>query len=174
MAMKKPPLSGAGAPSRAPSKPTLAGLIGATCAASLCAALVTLEGKKNVGYLDIVGIPTACVGDTKDVVVGKFYTDAECTARLERQAVSHAAEVLACTPRLKGRDSQLVAAGLLAYNIGGPAYCRSTVDRKFDAGNWRAGCDAFRLWNKAGGKVVRGLVNRSEFERTLCLKGLPA
>jgi lysozyme len=174
MTVPKPPLAGAAPQLRAPRPTTLAGLIGAGCAAALCANLITLEGKKNVGYLDIVGIPTACVGDTKDVIVGKFYTDAECTARLERQAMSHAAEVIQCTPRLRGRDSQLVAAGLLAYNIGGPAYCRSTVDRQFDAGNWRAGCDAFRMWNKAGGKVVRGLVNRREFEITICKKGLPA
>lgn len=157
-----------------PASGTLAGLIGASAASLVLAGLTTWEGKRNVGYLDIVGVPTACMGDTVNVVVGKFYSDAECQARLEKQAVAHSSAVLRCTPALRGRDQQLIAASLLAYNIGGPAYCRSTVDRRFDAGEWRAGCDAFRMWNKAGGRVVRGLVNRREFERTICLKGLPA
>lgn len=156
-----------------PAKATIAGVMGsAALAAALLGGLTQWEGKKNVGYLDIVGIPTACMGDTNNVVVGKFYSDAECRARLEQQAIVHVSEVKRCTPSIGG--GQLVAAGLLAYNIGGPAYCKSTVDRMFDAGNIRAGCDAFRLWIKAGGKVVRGLVNRREFERTLCLQGVPS
>ncbi len=157
-----------------PAGATLAGLIGASAASLLLAGLTTWEGKRNVGYLDIVGVPTACMGDTVNVVVGKVYSDAECQARLDKQALAHTAEVLRCTPGLRGRDNQLIAAGLLAYNIGGPAYCRSTVARQFNAGRWRAGCDAFRLWNRAGGRVVRGLVNRRAFEREICLKGLPA
>lgn len=156
-----------------PAKTTIAGVMGsAALASALLGGLTQWEGKKNVGYLDIVGIPTACVGDTNNVVVGKFYSDAECRARLEQQAIVHVNEVKRCTPSIGG--GQLVAAGLLAYNIGGAAYCKSTVDRMFDAGKIRAGCDAFRMWNKAGGKIVRGLVNRREFERTLCLQGVPA
>ena len=165
--------AGARANLATPVKATIAGVMGSTAlAAALLSGLTRWEGKKNVGYLDIVKIPTACMGDTNDVVVGKFYSDAECRARLERQAIVHVSEVKRCTPSIGG--GQLVAAGLLAYNIGGAAYCKSTVDRMFDAGKIRAGCDAFRMWNKAGGKVVRGLVNRREFERTLCLQGVPA
>jgi lysozyme len=55
--------------------------------------LTQWEGKKNVGYFDIVGIPTACMGDTNNVVVGKFYSDTECRARLEQQAIIHISEV---------------------------------------------------------------------------------
>ena len=166
----KPPSATRGSPP--PTKRTVAGVIGAAAAASLLAGLAAWEGKRNTGYLDIVGIPTACYGDTNEVVVGKFYSDAECRARLERQALAHMDEVLACTPRIREQPGPLVAAGLLAYNIGGRAYCRSTVDRRFDAGQWRAGCDAFLMWNKAGGRVIRGLTNRRQFERKLCLDGV--
>lgn len=44
--------------------------------------------------------------------------------------------------------------------------------RRFNAGNWRGGCDAFLMWNRAGGRVVRGLALRRARERALCLKGL--
>lgn len=157
-----------------PTKPkrTLIAVIGTSAAAGLLALIAQWEGKENVGYRDIVGVPTACFGDTNDVVVGKRYSDAECLARLEQQALAHVEPVLSCTPALKGRDNQLIAAGSLAYNIGTAAYCKSSVDRRFDAGDFKGACDAFLLWNRAGGREVRGLTNRRNAERTLCLKGL--
>lgn len=57
----------------------------------------------------------------------------------------------------------------LAYNIGVNGFKKSSVLRllkqgdKFNAGN------AFLLWNKAGGKVLKGLVNRRKKERELFL-----
>lgn len=129
-------------------------------------------------YLDIAGIPTACDGITSSVKMGQRYTDAQCAALLERELVTHAKGVMACTPRLAepGRDYQRVAAVLLAYNIGVGGYCGSTVARRFNAGEWRAGCDAFAMWNKArvNGvlRPVAGLSARRGRERTICLRGL--
>lgn len=123
-------------------------------------------------YLDIVNVPTICDGDTKGVRMGMVETEAGCRDRLERQLIAHAAPVLKCVPGLKGRDNQLVASVSLAYNIGTAGFCRSTVARRFNAGNWRGGCDAMLMWNKAGGREVRGLTLRRQRERALCLKGL--
>jgi lysozyme len=53
----------------------------------------------------------------------------------------------------------------LCYNIGQAAYAKSSVVRRFNEGNWRAAADAFLLWNKAGGKVLKGLENRRHDER---------
>ena len=50
--------------------------------------------------------------------------------------------------------------------------CRSTAARRFNAGDWRGGCEAFLMWNKAGGRPVRGLTLRRQRERALCMKGL--
>lgn len=125
-------------------------------------------------YADIVGVWTICDGDTKNVRPGMVETEAGCTARLERQLVAHAKPVLDCVPGLRDprRQNQLVASVSLAYNIGTAGFCRSTAARRFNAGNWRGGCDAFLMWNKAGGRAVRGLTLRRERERALCLKGL--
>ena len=125
-------------------------------------------------YRDLVGVVTICDGDTNNVRMGQVETQAGCTARLERQLVAHAKPVLACVPALAhpARQSQLVASVSLAYNIGTTGFCRSTAARRFNAGNWRGGCDAFLMWNRAGGRVVRGLTLRRERERALCLKGL--
>lgn len=156
----------------APGRKTLAAVLGsAALAAATMGALTALEGKKNVGYRDIVGVATACRGTTgTGVTVGRVYTDAECDAMDERSAVAHAEGVRQCTPHLAG--NQLVAATLLTYNIGVSGYCKSTVARRFNAGDLRGGCDAFGRWVYAGGKVVKGLVNRRNYERAICLKGL--
>ena len=53
-------------------------------------------------------------------------------------------------------DSRTSAATRLSFNIGVVAFCRSTAARRFNAGDWRGGCDAFLAWNKArvGGRLV--------------------
>lgn len=153
------------------SKKTLAGVLGSAALAALAmAGLTTWEGKRNVAYRDIVGVVTACRGTTQGVQMGRVYTDAQCDAMDEASAVQHAEGVRRCTPRLAG--NQLVAATLLTYNIGVGGYCGSTAARRFNAGDTKGGCDAFLMWNRAGGKVVQGLVNRRTYERRLCLTGL--
>lgn len=151
---------------------------GRTVAASISpAGDVTLRhvaGRQYLAaYLDIVGVATACDGITKGVRLGQRFTEAQCTAMLERELVAHAEEVIACVPQLYGRTYQAPASVSLAYNIGGPRFCGSTAARRFRARQWRAGCDALVMWNRAGGKVVRGLQLRRERERQLCIKDLP-
>ncbi len=125
-------------------------------------------------YLDIVQVPTACDGITKGIRIGQRFTEAQCTAMLEHELVVHAEAVIACVPQLYGRDREAPAAVSLAYNIGGPSFCRSTAARHFRAREWRKGCDALLMWNRAGGRVVAGLVNRRQRERDICLNGFKA
>lgn len=191
---KPPPTESIGSPELRSPKSPLVALVGASAAIALATlipkdesgrkvdARVTNDGALLVehksgpqylrAYADIVGVWTICDGDTKDVRAGMVETEAGCTARLERQLVAHAAPVLRCVPGLKGRDNQLVASVSLAYNIGTAGFCRSTAARRFNAGDWRGGCDAFLMWDKAGGRPVRGLSLRRQRERALCLKGL--
>lgn len=181
-----------------PAKPKspLVALVGAGAAIALATmiakdesgravdAQVTRDGQLEVrhvrgpqylkAYADIVGVWTICDGDTKGVRPGMVETEAGCRDRLERQLIAHAKPVLRCVPDLARpeRQNQLIASVSLAYNVGAAGFCRSTAARRFNAGDWARGCDAFLMWNKAGGKVVRGLVLRRERERALCLKGL--
>jgi lysozyme len=157
-----------------PARGRTVGLIGMAAAAPLFALVALWEGNEPVPYRDIVGVWTVCYGDTANVTPGRRASDAECAERLDRQIAAHAAPVLRCTPALRdpARQNQLVAAVSLAYNVGANGYCRSSVDRHFDAGRWRQGCDALLLWNRAGGREVRGLTNRRRAERAICLRGL--
>lgn len=151
----------------------LVAIVGAASAAVLVPLVQSWEGRELKPYRDIVGVWTVCDGDTKNVTPGKVATEAECDARLERQLIAHAAPVLKCTPSLKDKPNALAASASLAYNIGTAAYCRSTVDRRFDAGNIAGACDAFLSWRFAGGKEVRGLLNRRKAERAICLRDVP-
>jgi len=56
----------------------------------------------------------------------------------------------------------------LAFNVGVPTFCRSSVARKANAGDMAGACKAIGLYVYAGGKVVRGLQNRRKAEIALC------
>lgn len=147
--------------------------IGAGVAAALALAVPLIgkwEGKRNDPYLDIVNVPTVCYGETR--VAMRRYSDAECSAMLNDAVQGFAEPVARCTPMIANRPYQLAAATSLAYNIGIGAYCRSTADRRFDAGDIKGGCAALKFWNKAGGRVVKGLANRRAEEYRLCMTGL--
>ena len=128
------------------------------------------EGKRNDPYRDIVGVKTVCYGETR--VQMRRYSDAECTDILNKAVKGFAEPVARCTPMIADKPYQLAAATSLAYNIGIGAYCRSTADRRFDAGDMKGGCKALGRWNMAGGRVVQGLVNRRADEVRLCMTGL--
>jgi lysozyme len=156
----------------------LAAIVGSVAASSLLLTVPLHEGTSYKAYRDIAGIWTICQGDTKNVKAGLVETPEGCRARLERQLVIHAKGVMACTPRLaeEGHDWQRAAAVSLAYNIGVGAYCKSSIDKRFDAGLWKQGCNNFILYNKArvNGvlRVVKGLDTRRKDEIRICLKGL--
>jgi len=57
----------------------------------------------------------------------------------------------------------------LAYNIGPGAFKKSSALRHFNAGDKTKAANAILMWNKAGGKVLRGLTRRREAERKLFL-----
>lgn len=154
----------------APGRKRLAAVIGTSAVAGLIAVVAQFEGRSNDPYLDIVNVPTVCFGETR--VEMRRYSDAECEDMLAGGLADFAEPVLRRNPELLGHDPQLIAATSLAYNIGSSAYNRSTVAKRFSAGNWRGACDAFLMWTKAGGREVKGLRIRREKERVICLRGL--
>jgi len=68
-------------------------------------------------------------------------------------------------------DNQFSACVSLAYNIGTGGFKKSSVLRKLNVNPLDATiADSFRLWNKGGGVVLKGLVNRREAEIQLYFK----
>lgn len=149
--------------------------VGATASAAVIAAAVALigpwEGRELRAYRDIVGVWTICYGETRGVGPGQTATPAECETMLAKGVSDFAGEIARCLPQ--GLPVKTHAAFIsAAYNIGSGAFCSSSMSRRALAGDLAGACDALLLWNKAGGKVVRGLVNRRQAERKLCLEGI--
>ncbi|WP_434033736.1 lysozyme [Cupriavidus sp. a3] len=153
---------------RTGSKRTLQATVGAGAAALLLTTVPKFEGVILRGYKDPIGIVTACAGHTKTAVLGRPYSPAECTVLLDADLVEHADGVLACTPVLKGQTYRLAAATSFAFNTGVAAYCRSTMARKFNAGDYAGACAEFSRWTYAGGRELPGLVKRRASERAMC------
>jgi len=131
------------------------------------------EGKRNSPYRDIVGVLTVCYGETRGVQ-NRYYSDAECRSMLDEGVGEFGEAVAARNPELVHYPFQWAAATSLAYNIGIGAYSRSTVARRFDQGRWRSACNNFLAWRYAGGREIRGLVNRRKAEREMCLTDIPS
>lgn len=152
--------------------------IGVSALAAMLAIAVPLvatwEGKSRDPYRDIVGIWTVCYGETR--VEMRRYSDAECTAMLDKAVAEFGQGVLKRNPALESRPYTWAAASSFAYNIGPRGYSGSTTARLFQAGRWAEGCDAMARWNKAriNGRLVvkRGLVNRRKAEIAVCKTGL--
>ena len=58
------------------------------------------------------------------------------------------------------------------YNLGGANFRSSTLLRKHKAGDHEGAANEFVRWNKAGGRVMKGLTRRREAEAALYRRGL--
>ena len=133
------------------------------------------EGLITHPYYDSVGVKTVCYGATAadHVDLTRTYTPQECKDMLAADLPKYDAEIQRCVDLdvyeqlPANRHAALVS---LVYNIGGGAFCKSSVVRDLNAGRVRAACDDFLKFNRAGGRVLKGLTTRRQKERELCLK----
>lgn len=162
----------------APKPPIKHGIMGGAAAAAMALALAipslkTDEGKRNVTYYDIAHLPTECYGHMdRKAKIGAYHTDAQCDAMLTQDVTDKLNEVKACVPQIAGDPYVLAASTRLAFNIGGPKFCSSSIARNFRLGNLSAGCKGFPAWKFVNGKIIKGLVTRRTSEMALCLKGI--
>jgi lysozyme len=151
----------------------LVALVGAVAATALLSFTPAFEGTELSTYRDMGGVLTYCTGATENAAWGKTYTPAQCRVQLDRDLERHAAGIAMCIPLARLTDGQKVAFVDVAYNIGVSGFCGSSMARRTNVGDMVGACNSLLLWNKVGGKEVRGLTRRRQAERELCLKGLP-
>lgn len=158
--------------------PTQQKAVGGTVAAvlALTAALVApYEGFYPKTYKDMVGVPTVCFGETEKeaVALGRVrpYTRKECEDMLAGSLKKYYAGMMACVTKPMTVNMQ-VAFTSATYNFGIHGFCKSSMARLVNEGKPRRACDALMMWNRAGGRVVRGLTIRRAGERARCLEGL--
>lgn len=74
------------------------------------------------------------------------------------------AQAVRAAVRVPLNQKQFDALVSLAYSIGAGAFAGSTVVRRLNEGDYAGAADAVRMWNKSGGEVLQGLVNRRDAE----------
>ena len=134
------------------------------------------EGERLEAYLDIVGVPTICSGSTRDVKLGMKKTRGECRALMRSEVAEYRIKLhrhfVPATLNHRLTPERDTAYTSLAFNCGIAAIGKSTATRRLNGGDIAGGCQALTWWNKAGGRVIRGLVSRRTREHALCMRGL--
>ena len=137
--------------------------------------IAPFEGFYGHKYRDSVGVLTICYGATAadGVDFSKTYTKGQCLDMLARDIPKYDAPLKRCIkPEVYNalpvhRHAALVS---LAYNIGSGGVCKSSVVRDLNAGRVQQACNDFLKFDRAGGRVLQGLVNRRRAERVSCLR----
>lgn len=120
-------------------------------------------------------VPTCCYGHT-DAAGPPFYKDgknkkftrAEGAEILARDLRSYA-DAVEKAVKVPLTDNQFGALVSFTYNLGPGNLRKSTLLKKLNAGDVAGAANAFLSWNKAAGKVMKGLTTRREAERKLFL-----
>jgi GH24 family phage-related lysozyme (muramidase) len=95
---------------------------------------------------------------------GTVWTRERADARFRKHLVQFEQEVRDALGDAPVTQNQFDAMVSLAYNIGCAAFRKSTLVRKHRAGDYEGAALEFVRWNRAGGKVMRGLIRRREAE----------
>ncbi len=131
------------------------------------------EGCKLTAYKDVKGVLTIGWGHTTSagpptVRTGMKISQADADRIFATDLIKYENAVSAAID-VPLNPNQYAACVSLCYNIGPGAFAKSSVAKFINKGKEAEAANALRMWNKAGGKVVAGLVRRREAERRLFL-----
>jgi lysozyme len=95
-------------------------------------------------------------------------TEEQASLRLAAYLAGLAARIMPLI-KVPVTDNQGAALLMLVYNIGVPAFTKSTLLKRLNAGLHKEAADQFLVWKKSKGKTLPGLVKRRADERALFL-----
>lgn len=101
---------------------------------------------------------------------GTVWTQEQCDLRLQHDLLCYSDEVSQAIGRSPTTQSQFDAMVSFHYNTG--AIARATLTKRHCAGDFKRAATEFQRWNRAGGRVLRGLTRRRAAEAALYLKEL--
>lgn len=138
------------------------------------------EGMVKKWYRDPVGVWTIGYGHTDSAGhprwrddPGLTLTDRDAEIILQRDLEQYENAVRSSV-HVPLNENQFGALVGFTYNLGPGNLRSSTLLKKLNAGDYAGAADEFPRWNKAGGKVLSGLVRRRAAERELFLKPVSA
>ena len=131
--------------------------------------LVQHEGYTDRAIIPVPGdVPTIGFGTTEGVSMGDRITPVDALKRAERDLVKFEGAIKNCV-RVPLHQWEYDAFVSFAYNVGGAAFCKSTLVRRLNDLDYAGACDEISRWVYVKGVRVQGLVNRRKHERDLCL-----
>lgn len=134
-------------------------------------ALAGYEGFRNEAYIPVPGdVPTVGFGSTEGVKLGDKITVEEGLERLYRDVGVVESTIARCVkvPLTQGEYDAYTS---FAFNVGGSAFCGSTLVKKLNSGDYPGACAELKRWVYVDGKVLPGLVERREREYLMCMGG---
>lgn len=136
----------------------------------------SFEGLYLKRYICPAGVPTIGYGSTHwwdggPIPLGAVLEDEDEAVRLMSNELLPT-ESFIRRIATKGSEAQIAALVSFAYNIGITALKGSTLLRKHNRGDYEGASQEFTKWNKAGGRVLAGLVRRRAAEKELYLEGV--
>jgi len=100
---------------------------------------------------------------------GTVWTQKQCDQRLAQDVKRYARDVARAIGDAPTSQPQFDAMVRIHYNTG--AIARATLTRRHCAGDYEGAAREFKRWNKAGGRVMKGLSRRRAAEEHLYRQG---
>ena len=124
------------------------------------------EGLELEAYKCPAGVWTIGYGHTKDVQEGDTWSESHADHMLEvemEEYENYIHDLVTC-PLSQNQFDALVS---WVYNLGSSNLQASTLLKRLNAGDYPDVPNQIKRWNKAGGKVLEGLVRRREAEASM-------
>lgn len=132
------------------------------------------EGFEAKAYLDTGGVWTIGYGTIKYPNGVRVKKGDTCTQKqAETWLKNDCLWVDACLDKyvkVNVSQNQFDALASFVYNIGETSFAKSTMLKALNAGNFIGAANQFDRWVYDNGKLIKGLVNRREKEKTLFSK----
>jgi lysozyme len=132
-------------------------------------ALLLHEGYRENAYTPVAGdVPTIGFGTTSGVKLGDRTTPEKALQIAMRDVQAFEGAIKECVT-VSLHQYEYDAYTSLIYNIGPNAFCRSTLVRRLNAGDYVGACNQILRWDQFKGKPLAGLTKRRQEEHRKCL-----
>jgi len=125
------------------------------------------EGLELKAYQCAAGVWTIGYGYTKGVMEGDTWSEEKSDHMLLHEFANEYENVVNACVKVPINQCQFDALCSFVYNLGGNALATSTLLKVLNSGDYNGVPEQIKRWNKAGGKVLAGLVRRRSAESEL-------
>lgn len=144
-------------------------IAGLVLSASALVSIAVHESFRGEAYIPVPGdVPTIGFGTTENVKLGDKISVERALVNLMADSSKFEKAVKECAP-VPMYQYEFDAYVSLTYNIGSSAFCKSTLAKYLNAGDYKKACEEILRWDKFKGKSLPGLTKRRKEEYAKCL-----